>query len=123
MSWEAYVAMLDDSTMGAAVISAEGALCAKSENFKGQQADFIQWGKYLKDPPLARQHGVSYGEKKLFAVEYSNDFLYARCDDLCLFIKKSKSVFVTGISDSGKSPDDAKAAVIRVSKILEDAGV
>ena len=122
MGWEDYVNMLNDFTVASAVISNEGALCAKSDGFIGTQNDFVQWSKIFKDPPLARQHGVSYGDKKLFALEYTDDFLFARCDEFCVFMKKSRTVFVVGCSDGVKLLEDTKREVLRVSKILFDAG-
>jgi hypothetical protein len=122
MSWEAYVQMLDDTTIAAAIISVEGALCAKSESFKATQKNMVHWTKMLKDPPLARQHGIEYGDQKLFALEFKPDYLHAMCDDVNIYMKKSNTVVVIGVCDQTKAQEDAKAAVLNLSKMLFDAG-
>ena len=123
MSWEAYVQMLDEPTTAACILSLEGALCAKSENFQGTAKNLLHWSKMLKDPQLARQHGIEYGEQKLFALEYQPDYIHAMRDDLNIYMKKTNQVIVVGLCDQTKAQADAKEAVFKVYKILFDAGV
>ena len=122
MSWDPYVQMLDDTTIAGAIFSVDGAICAKSPTFQATAKNVLHWSKMLKDPPLARQHGIEYGEQKMFALEYQADYIHAMCDDLNIYMKKSNTVVVVGLCDQTKAQEDAKASVFKVSKILFDAG-
>ena len=123
MSWDAYVQMLDEPTTAACILSDEGALCAKSEGFQGTAKNLIHWSKMLKDPQLARQHGIEYGDLKLFALEYQPDYIHAMRDDLNIYMKKSNQVIVVGLCDQTKAQQDAKNGVLKVYEILHKAGV
>lgn len=122
MSWDAYVQMLDNQTTAAAIISIDGALCAKSAAFAATPTNLIHWSKMIKDPSLARQHGVPYDKAKLFPLEYSSDFLHAMRDELNLYMKKTSSVVVIGVCAGDKPQSEARKQVLNVAKILIDAG-
>ncbi|EAX94737.1 hypothetical protein TVAG_480180 [Trichomonas vaginalis G3] len=123
MSWDAYVDMLQGQTNAAAIFSVEGALCAKTENFPATPTNLIHWSKMLKDPSLARQHGIPYDKQKLFPLEYTTDYIHAMQDELNIYMKKTASVVVVGLCGGDKPQNDAKNQVLNVAKILTEAGV
>lgn len=122
MSWDAYVQMLDTQTCAAAIISIEGALCAKSADFTATPTNLVHWSKMLKDPSLARQHGIPYDKIKLFPLEYTTDYIHAMCDELNIYMKKTATVVVIGLCGGDRPQNDAKNQVLNVAKILIDAG-
>lgn len=122
MSWDAYVDLLAKQTHAAAIISVEGALCAKTNNFSATPTNMIHWSKMLKDPSLARQHGIPFDQRKLFPLEYSKDYIHAMQDEWNVYMKKTNTVVVISVCGGGKPQIEAKNQVFNVAKILLDAG-
>lgn len=84
MSWDQYAEALSETTIGVGIVSREGALCGQHGDFPAAKNEILSWAMMLEDPRMARQRGVSIGGKYLYAVEYSEDFIFARRDAYCL---------------------------------------
>ena len=122
MSWDAYAEELEGTTTAAAIISDEGALCGKHKEFNATPQECVQWSKCFKDPPLARQKGISYNGKKYFATEFDEHCIVARRDNFYIVLMKSISIIVCGIADDPASPSEVKEDVKRVVDMLNESG-
>ena len=101
--WEGY---LVPSVAECAVISAQGAICAKSAAFKASQAEISQWVERFSNVKAFQGSSIQYGGKKVLCLGVDDmdpeyPIVHFQSGPLAIFFLRCKSIMLVGARECG----------------------
>ncbi|EAY05739.1 Profilin A, putative [Trichomonas vaginalis G3] len=122
MSWNDQLVSLKTESSGCAIITQQGALCAKEGAWKATQDELLKYITYFTEPSPALS-GLYYGGEKYICNQANADMVFAMKGKQAVVLQKTKTLIIAGYTDGQFHPAALSASVGKVAQYLTSSNL
>ena len=122
MSWNDQLAVLKTQSTGCAIITQQGALCAKEGKWDATADELVKYTTYFSEPSPALA-GFYYAGQKYICNNASTEMVVAMKGKNAVVLQKTKTLIIAGYTDGTYHPASLSGSVAKVANYLSSSNL